>query len=128
MSTGPVRLIDVNEEEFVRGVHDHVFLAAVEDVEANLEDPPGRAPAPELVRLSAWYKSLSEADRANVLKVARMGADYAVFGLLVALDGGRRLASEELTLLSEGGHRLAPSDREELHGIFRSIADESSGR
>jgi hypothetical protein len=82
-------------ELFVDQVKQHVMESAAHSTVSVLADPPGRRPAAELVELSNWFNSLTDADRAMVARVAAEAASYAVFGFLVVLDGSRRIEGSD---------------------------------
>jgi hypothetical protein len=78
-------------EEFVAVVSKRVMAAAVDDTIRNLEQPPGRRPAPELVALSEWYLRLAPDTREMVGRALALASRAAVFGFFAVLDGARRV-------------------------------------
>lgn len=76
-------------EFFVGSLEKHCRDSAVEDCIANFLNPPGRKPAEALVRLSSWFKSLSEGDQEMVASAMRESADATLFGVLCVIDGVR---------------------------------------
>lgn len=81
----------MNAEEFVDAIRSNVMRSAVEDVIQNLIDPPGRQPAPKLLRFSQWYLALGQRDRDMVRGVLAEVSHAAVFGVFAVLDGVRRV-------------------------------------
>lgn len=82
-------------EEFVDAVQEFVIKpTALGNVECFLH-PPGRRPAEALLALSHWFKGLQDHDRDMVTRAMAMSARDAVFGLFVAIDGGRKLTDED---------------------------------
>lgn len=79
--------------ELVENVHD----AAVADVCAYLESPPGRRPAPRTAALSDWYCRLGDVDQSNVQAVIEQAVHAALFRALSVLDGSHRLSDEAPT-------------------------------
>ena len=67
-------------QEFVDLVEKYVGQAAIHAVHSQLQKPAGRRPALHIVRLSAWFNSLAEADRAMVSEVIAEAAGSTVFG------------------------------------------------
>jgi hypothetical protein len=82
----------MTSEEFVEAIRLYVMDAAVTNEIANLEDPPGRQPAPTLLQQSRWFKNLGDSDRAMVASLLASAAEAAVFGFLNVLDGSRTIA------------------------------------
>ncbi len=77
--------------EFVDAIRKYVMAAAAPDTISLVERPPGRRPAANLTELSAWYKTLSESDRAMVGRMLELVAHQAVHGVLAVLDGARTI-------------------------------------
>lgn len=116
-------------EDFVKGVHEVVYQAAVRDAETLLSNPPGRKPAPELERLSAWWKGLTDTDRDAVRQAMELSADLSVFGLLCVLDNVRQVADTEVHLrleavVGETAHPLPQDEATELHDLFQQFKSE----
>jgi hypothetical protein len=111
--------------EFVEACRDHVYGAAVRDTIAVLADPPGRLPSPRLVQLSEWYRSLSDADRENVVGVARIAADAATFGMLCVLDGARSAVDGvgyfRVEAMGRDGRRISLGEEGSLHEAYRGV-------
>ena len=109
--------------EFVDVVRKVVMEAAVDGVVSNLTEPPGKRPAPELLKLSKWFLGLPADDRAMVRRALDEGSHAAVFGLLAVLDGVRRVDPEQppgkLQLWYEGrqGRTMLSGD---LHDLLNS--------
>ena len=76
-------------EEFVNALRETVLKNVVESSISSIESPPGRRPRRELVEASAWYRSLSDGDKAGVRRVASIVAHQTLFGVLAVLDGAR---------------------------------------
>jgi hypothetical protein len=115
----------MGDEQFVDAVKLVVYDATVRGVRKLLEDPSGRAPRPNLVNLSHWYRGLSDTDREMVVSVARLSADHSVFGFLAVLDGARAWESAprgDLRLLAGNGEDLNPNHN--LHNLFRGAVDQ----
>lgn len=110
-------------EHFVDVVREHVMHSAVDGVLENLEHPPGRRPAAELVELGRWYQSLPAADREMLARALTEAAHAAVFGIFAMLDGARRVDDEqppgtlELWHNGRGGRTLLSG---ELHDQLNS--------
>lgn len=64
-----------------------IYEPAVRGTERTVINPPGRAPRPELVRLSAWYNAQDAEAHAMIRQIIERAADMAVFGFLAALNG-----------------------------------------
>lgn len=116
-------------DDFVQGVHDSVYLAAVRDAESLLAHPPGRAPGPELQRLSTWWRGLSDADREAVRRVMELTSDLAVFGFLCVLDNVRTVADSDVYLrleavVGEQAYPIPQDEATELHDLFKQLKAE----
>ena len=89
-----------------------------------LTNPPGRAPAKDLVEKSNWYNMLDESDKEMVVKIIDQSARIAVFGFLNVLDGSRAIEDGEngiLKLYYEKYGRetlLNDPDRPPLHELL----------
>jgi hypothetical protein len=81
----------MTKEEFVEVVKLQASDSAVSGTIKTLTRPAGRNPAERLVRLSRWYKLLSNCDQEMLGEALREAAETAVFGLLCVLDGVRAL-------------------------------------
>ncbi len=121
-----------SEDDFVQGIHDNVFRAAVDDAVSIMSRPPGRAPRPERLELSRWWGGLGEGDRDMVRRALTLAADLAVFGFLCVLDNVRTIAdSPELFLRLhaevDGADYLIPADEAtELHDLFGALVSEDA--
>lgn len=99
------------------------MLAAVDDVLANLTEPPGRRPAQELIELNKWYLTLSAPDRQALRRALAEASHAAVFGLLAVLDGVRTIdeaqppGTLELWHNNQGSRTLLNGD---LHDLLNS--------
>jgi hypothetical protein len=76
-------------EEFVDALREVALHAAVDGALSVVEKPPGRRPRRELVESSAWYRGLSDADRAQLRVVASIVAHDVLFSVFAVLDGIR---------------------------------------
>lgn len=116
-------------EDFVRGVHEVVYKAAVRDAESLLSQPPGRKPAPELKRLSAWWDGLTGTDRDAVRQAIELSADLAVFGFLCVLDNVRTVADSDVSLrleavVGDDAYPLPEDGATDLHDLFQQMKSE----
>lgn len=84
----------MNANDFVDAIRSEVRDAAAADVMTLLEHPPGRRPAPELVALSQWFATLSDADKRRIRGIASMASQHATFGFLAVLDGVRVIEND----------------------------------
>jgi hypothetical protein len=114
----------MNTQEFVDIIREVVLDTAVDSVESNLIDPPGRKPAEDLKQMSVWYNSLDNGAKEMVLRIARYSARISVFGFFCVLDGVRAIESGEkgdLKLYYEKDGKVVwlndPSE-EELHNLL----------
>lgn len=92
-------------DELVENVHE----AAVADVCAHLESPPGPRPASRTVALSEWYCRLGDADQANVQAVIEQAVHAALLRVLGVLDGSHRLAEAPATEFQLLSHEAGTS-------------------
>jgi len=76
-------------EEFVQALKVSCRDGAVRDCVEVFENPPGRRPDPELLRISHWFRALSPTDRQFVEHAMREAADATLFGVLCTIDGVR---------------------------------------
>jgi hypothetical protein len=117
-------------EEFVNVLREVVLTSAAEETLRAIADPPGRRPRRELLEANAWYRGLSEHDRAQLRQVAVMTAHQAVFGFLAVLDGVQVVEDTpekgtfKLTFC-KGDHEweLTPRRGELLHDILNEQSD-----
>ena len=79
----------MNAVEFVRAIEAVVRDAAVVDTLSNVRHPPGRRPAQELLKLSAWYNRLDPQDQVMVKQMLEVVAQHVAFGFFAVLDGAR---------------------------------------
>jgi hypothetical protein len=111
-------------EFFVESLERHCRDGAVEDCIANFMNPPGRKPAEALVRLSNWFKSLSEDDQAMVALAMRESADATLFGVLCVIDGVRVIEDEpeksefELSASRHGIRSVISPNASHLHDLL----------
>jgi len=74
-------------EEFVALARELADRGAVRGVLDVLAQPPGRKPSPKVVELSEWFNGLGDDDRRHVEQVIELGAQQALYNLLLLLDG-----------------------------------------
>ena len=121
----------MDETEFAQLVADEVYRSAVLGTLSNLAAPPGRQPAEDLVRASAWYLNLSPADQEQLAWVATSAAHHAVFGMLALIDGERASGFDRYELVGvrdDERHVINPEDRcRDLHDEFQSIVMTETG-
>ena len=86
----------MNTQTFIDAIKQVVIEESKIGIQSNLEKPPGKKPARELVELSDWYKSLDIKDRSMILKLVRESIEMAVFGFLCVLDGVRAIENTEV--------------------------------
>jgi hypothetical protein len=128
----------LDRERFVELLIDHVRAPAIEGTVATLKDPPGRAPNPQVIELSAWFNGLAESDRAFVTRAMTDAVDSALFGFLCMLDGARSVNPQPGMLqrlvlraeLDNGREQLLSThdEPEELHDIYNWLTREQSGQ
>ncbi|WP_077728056.1 hypothetical protein [Methylocaldum sp. 14B] len=85
----------MNNEAFVEAIKQYVGEAAVEDMIANLKNPPGRRVSQKEKMRSDWYNSLSELERDYIGSIVADAVHEALFGLLAVLDGVRAIEDGE---------------------------------
>lgn len=103
----------------------------IEDVEENLECPPGRKPRERDVMLSSFYNSLNVDQRANIREIIIDSVDMAIFSLLCILDHVSFLENtEEKTTFELYASKdrskvlLNDFDDDKLHDIYNSLVQE----
>jgi hypothetical protein len=84
--------------------------AAIADVLAQLRQPAGRKPAPEVAARSDWFNSLSPTDRVQVEAVIAEATRAALFGVLCALDGSRAIVDRDEKGVVELRYRAGGQD------------------
>lgn len=116
----------MHASQFISALVENVHEAAVADVCAYLESPPGRRPPSRSVALSDWYCQLPEADQANVQAVIEQAVHATLLRTLCVLDGSHPLAEEkrshEFQLLSlEAGSSQWLNDptSQPLHDLYQ---------
>ena len=77
----------MDTESFIAAIKDVVRDSAITGVQETLQNPAGRSPDIVLVKLSTWYKSLSELDRKHIEEIIKLSVDSALFGFLCVIDG-----------------------------------------
>lgn len=118
-----------SEDDFVQGIHDGVFRAAVDDAVSIMSRPPGRTPRPERMELGRWWGGLGEGDRDMVHRALELAANLAVFGFLCVLDNVRTIADVPDLMLGlhvevNGAEYLIPADEAtELHDLFGALVN-----
>lgn len=114
----------MNTEDFVDALKRHVMDAAVEDVIANLKNPPGRRVSPEERARADWYNGLSEEETQHVNSAIASAVHHAVFGLLAVLDGARTIDDEggrfELTYIGDQRVLLNDPQAVDLHDLLNA--------
>jgi len=85
----------MDSKDFVAAIECNVRSAAIEDTIANLKEPPGRRVLPEVRARSDWYNGLSEESAAYVNSAIATAVHAAIFGVLAALDGARKIVDGE---------------------------------
>jgi hypothetical protein len=113
----------VKPEDFVRAVFDSAYKSGIKSVIEVLEDPPGRQPRPELLRLSTWYLSLNDVERDLAQQLMKQSADAAIFGVLAMVDGVRVFDGAKSDVVIRVGDVEVSRDGD-LHEIFRALVDE----
>jgi hypothetical protein len=122
----------LNAQDFVEAIKVQVSDAAVVGLTSQLEKPAGRRPAAKLLRLSEWYRSLSEANQEFVREIVRESAESATFGFFCILDGVRAIESRPAKGSLELIYRTAdqpillndPNALDHLHDLYKqSLAD-----
>jgi hypothetical protein len=120
----------MNNVEFIKAIKALVRDGAISDIIENLEDPPGRRPAKELVEVSNWYNEMGESDKLLVRTTISMAVDTAIFGMLAVIDGVRileDLSNGSFKLNYEGNGKtecLNNQDDEFLHDMFQQEISE----
>lgn len=111
-------------EDFVEALRTHVLEAAVEDTLAFLKAPPGRRVTQEERALSNWFNDLPELHREYFASTLKMVSQQAVFGVLAAIDGARKIADGEgrfeLAYVSDDTVILNAEDSTPLHDLLNA--------
>lgn len=116
----------MHPEEFIKAIR-VINAAAMKGLIQSFEDPPGRTPAPNLLRVSNFLKKLNEEDREVFLEALQIAADDAFYSFFLVLDG--LLAFEpvgpkgRLDLIYDNGISrilLNDPDFEPLSALFKS--------
>ncbi len=89
----------MNGQDFTKIIVEVVRETAISGSIEYLKELPGRKPPEELVRLSEWFKSLSEQDQENLMKIVTMAVDDSLFGFFAVLDGVRVIEDDDKGLL-----------------------------
>lgn len=120
----------MNKEEFIKLIITHVRNSAVRCNFETISDPPGRKPSKRLLNISKWFVSLSEDDKAMVIKTAEMTLDQGLFNFLCILDGVNKLDlhggdGEYILSYKTRDRETIINDKhidlEELHDIYNSL-------
>ena len=109
----------MNRSEFLRSLKTQTSDAAVFGTLANLENPAGREPRPEDIRLAAWYSRLTDEDRAFLGDALREAAELAIFGLLCIVDG--------VASIEDGDQKGRIEIRHSRDGVAKRLSGPSSG-
>lgn len=81
----------MTSQEFVNAIKIAVVSDSVKAVDEVLQEPPGRAPAKNLVEMSKWFNDLSPNDRDMVISIVKYAVESTTFGFLCVLDGVRAI-------------------------------------
>lgn len=115
----------MNSAEFIKATK-VVAASALTGLIKAIEKPPGRTPAPSLVRISDLFHRLSEDDRKIFGEALELAAGQATDNFLLILDGALAIESGpekgELELYYKSGtDRVRLNDPEDapLNEIFR---------
>jgi hypothetical protein len=118
----------MKSDEFVKVIKEVVKNSAISGTLKNLELPPGRKPAKELIELSNWYNKLDNKNKMMLQRVLDMATDSCMFGFLAVIDGVRSMEDVkdkgELELYYVNGgikERLNNPNEEYLHDIYKSL-------
>ena len=115
-------------KEFVKSIERHVRDAAVRDITALLEEPPGRRPREALIAQSEWYLSLGARERELLDGIVKHAVDSAIFGFFCVLDGVRVVEDDpvkgefELRYVKGSATTLAGSDTPMLHELYEGLS------
>lgn len=120
----------MNRNEFVRAIHDQVYISAIDTVKKYLgsQVPEGANMLDNDVR--AWFATLGCDQQDHVLSCIEVASYGAIFGLLCVISGSRLLSDdpdEEFELWSVKGDQktlLGSIDAGGLHGEFGAIVPE----
>ena len=77
----------MNTHAFVDAIKTVVCRGAAKGTLDMLQQPSGRRPDPELLRLSQWFQGLSLADRQTVAAVVELAATQTTYNFLLVFDG-----------------------------------------
>jgi hypothetical protein len=123
----------MTRSEFLRALKVQTSDAAIFGTKANLQRPPGRKPRKEDVKLSDWYRNLTESDRVLVDASMKEAAELAVFSFLCVLDGvsaiedGPDKGDLKLQYFKHGEELLLNDPQVEfLHDGYNRLCQESS--
>jgi hypothetical protein len=112
--------------QFVDGMIAAVYHAAVDGTIRVMTNPPGRKPDRRLVDLSNWYRGLSPPHQERAQRLIAFAVDSAVFGILTALDGSRRVlppatrTGELILELKTDKQRRRINEGAPLHDLYRA--------
>lgn len=117
----------ITADQLVDVIYRDVFVAAVQECESILVNPPGRNPDHNALRLKSWFLGLSDEERSMMRRALSMAADHAIFGLLCMIDNVRPIVDgfeHELRLAVETDiETYGIGDGESLHDKFRAKVD-----
>lgn len=115
-------------DQFVATAREIAERGAVRGVLDVLRRPPGRKPPRTLVELSDWFNGLSDDQGEKVERAIALGAQQALYNLLLVLDGTLPVSSDqrvqrfELYAEDEVGRTLINDNSAiELSAIFKSL-------
>lgn len=81
----------MNSELFVERINSELCKGTVSSLLELLDNPPGREPSPDLLKLSQWFKTLDSTDRKMTINLLELTARSSIFGFLCVLDGVRQI-------------------------------------
>lgn len=116
----------MDAEKFVDVLNVVVKDAAVEDIVALLESPPGRKPSKELVDLSNFYNTQTDEVKGFINKIIKRTADDTLFGMLCVIDGVRAIEDDEnkgelvLSYHKDNQSSVVLNADKDLHDIYNA--------
>jgi hypothetical protein len=120
----------MNQRDFVSVIEKKIAASVPQGVISQLTTPSGRSPSANLVRLSKWFNSLKEADKASVGEVAALVSYAATFDFLCILDGVTAVIEEgvghfELSFVTPTSRIQLEPGEDDLHDLFSEIVPRS---
>ncbi len=73
----------MDQQAFIDAINIAVVDSSTKGVREGMEKPPGRSPRESLLKMSAFYKGLSEADKTTVDMIINKSVEMAVFQFCV---------------------------------------------